>query len=310
MDTKYENMNLFDFMRLVYNKLAALFKWILDVILQLIHLCFRYWYVMILCIALGFFGAKMWLKPQFTRYHGQATITFAPKMKHLIEEGLRSYLSQSYETKRDVFELPDSVQLAMREFHTYNVIDARLDNIADYTDKSGKIEYTDTSNIVMADRLTISVDLQGCYDFYSLERSLILWFNSQDQYSIPDKRHKEFLRERIKYAEYEIQRTDSFLNHLYFSDAPQVKVYNDMIVQEKSPVLFDDMLRLYREKQYLENELEQSPDVVNFQTHFYIDSMLPKYKYMIGLCSGFAIGVLISLILKYWANIKKFILTK
>lgn len=303
-------MNLFEFMRLVYNKLVALLKWVFNLLLGLIHLCFRYWYVMVLCVGLGFYGARVWTKPQFTRYHGQATITFMPKMKPLIEEGLLSYMSQSYETKRDVLGLPDSVQLAIRGLYSYNVIDARFDAYADYIDKNGNIDYGDTLFNIMPDHLTIQFDLQGCYDFYSLERSLILWFNSQDQYSIPDKRHKEATRERLKYVTYEVQRTDSFLSHLYFSETPQVQIYNDMVAEQRSPVLYHEMLSLYREKHYLEDQLARNPDVINFQTHFYLDYMLHLTKYIIGLCSGFALGVIISLIIKYWANVKKFILSK
>ena len=311
MDSNYDNMNLFDFLRLIYSKLVAFTKWVFRVMLGTIHLCFRYWYVMILCVALGFFAARMWIKPRFTRYHGQATITFMPGMKQTIEEGLLSYLSQSYETKRDVFELPDSVQLAIRGFYTYNVIDAKFDKDADFIDKDGNIEYTDTLCMVMPDHLTIKVKLQGCYDFYSLERSLILWFNSQDQFSIPDKRHKEAMKERLEYVKHEIQRSDSFLSHYYFSEAaPKIEIFNEKVTEKKGQLIYDEMLSLIREKHYLENELAQNPDVINFQTHFYISSMLPKEKYIIGLCSGFVLGLLISLLIKYWANVKKFILTK
>lgn len=310
MDNSYDNMNLFDFTRLVYNKLVSLFKWILEIVLRLIRLCFRYWYVMIICVALGLFAARMWTKPKFTRYHGQATITFMPRMKQIIEEGLLSYLSQSYETKRDVFGLPDSVQLAMRGFYTYNVIDAKFDANADYIDKEGSVEYTDTLSMVMPDHLTIRVNLQGCYDFYSLERSLILWFNSQDQFSIPDKRHKEAMRERLEYVKHEIQRSDSFLSHYYFSETPKIEIFNEKVKEKKGQLIYDEMLGLIREKHYLENELAENPDVINFQTHFYIDSIIPKEKYIIGLCSGFVLGILISLLIKYWANIKNFLLTK
>lgn len=310
MDSNYENMNLFDFLRLICNKLALLAKWILNLFLALTHLCFRYWYVMILCVALGFFGARVWMKPKYTRYHGQATISYVPKMRLIVQEGLQSYLSQSFETKRDVFELPDSVQLAMRKFKMYNVIDARNDFDADYIDKEKKESYTDSALNVMPDHLTITFDLQGCYDFYSLERSLILWFNSQDYFTKPDKRYKQAIRERIEYIQYEIHRTDSFMNHLYFSDAPQIQIYNDMVIEQRTPLLHDKMLLLYGEMHYLQNLLVLNPDVINFQSHFYVKSLVAKQKYIIGLCSGFVLGILISLLIKYWANVKKFILTK
>jgi len=310
MDSKYENMNLFDFMRLTFNKLVALIKWIFSILLGVVHLCFRYWYVMIICVALGFFAARLWLKPQFTRFKGQTTITFLPGMKQLVEEGLLSFMSQSFETKRDIFELPDATQLAIRGFYTYNVIDARFDNQADYIDKNGKITATDTLSAVMQDRVSVQINLQGCYDFASLEHSLLMWFNGQEQFTSMDKIYREAMTERLEYVNREIARSDSFLTYRYFSEAPKVEIFNDVEMEKKSTLLYNEMLSLIQEKQYLERELKQNPQVINFQTHFYISTKTPKEKYIIGLISGFALGLIVSLVIKYWANIKKFILTK
>lgn len=310
MDSKYENMNLFDFMHLAFNKLVALVKWIFSIFLGAVHLCFRYWYVMIICITLGFFAARLWLKPHFTRFKGQTTITFMPGMRQLVEEGLQSYMSQSFETKRDVFELPDSTQLAIRGFSMYNVIDAKFDNQADFIDKNGKVSSTDTTSAIMQDRLAIEFRLKGNYDFASIERSIKKWFNTQDNFTLQDKIHREAVNERVEYLNHEIARSDSFLTYRYFNESSKVEIFNDVEMEKQSTLLYDEMLTLIQEKQYLERELKQSPEVVNFQTHFYIQTMTPKEKYIIGLISGFALGLIVSLVIRYWANIKQFILKK
>ena len=310
MDSNYENMNLFDFLRLICNKLAQFCKWIFGVVLALVHLCFCYWYIMLACIVLGFFGARLWIKPQFTRFSGQATLTFLPGMKPVVEEGLLSFMSQSFETKRDVFELPDSTQLAIRGLNTYNVVDSKSDGSADFIDKNGSTEADDTLNSIMQDRLTVRIKLQGCPEYWPLENALLIWFNSQEKFTKPDSIYREQLGKRLEYLNHEIARSDSFLDHRYFGDVPKVQIYNDIEVEQRSEMMYTEMLELIRERDYIESELRNNPRVVNFQTHFYIDSMIPKQKYIIGLCVGFALGVIVSLIVRYWTAVKEFICRK
>lgn len=307
-------MNLFDFLRLIYRKLTMFFKWVFNLFLNTIHLCLRYWYVMIACVVLGFFGARLWLMPQFTRYKGYATVTFVPGMKRYVEEGLVSFLTQPFETKRDEYGLPEETQLAMRKFLVFSVIDAKCDGDADYIDSKWAVSPTDTLNDILKDRVALRIDLWGRHDFDCFEKGLTKWFNTQEKFSIPDKHYKQALRRRLDYVNHEIARSDSFMDHFYFSNIPQaqqVNVYNNEAETEKaSTMIYDEMLDLMDEKEYLENELELNPDVINFQTHFYFETLTPKQKYVIGLCVGFVIGIMTSLLIKYWPNVKKFILTK
>lgn len=311
MDSNYENMNLFDFIRLCFNKIVLLFKWIFDLILRVIHLCFRYWYVMILCVVLGFFAGKMWTKPRFTMYHGKATITFAPGMKPLIEEGLLSYITLPENVKYEMLGIPYEVQKAVRGIFTYNVIDSKNDLNIDYIDTDCKIGYSDTASTIMPDRITLEIKLFGNNDFYALQRGLTTWFESQEYFTTPDKHYKAALNEKLEYLTHEIERTDSFMDYKYFSEAPKVEIYNDLeIEQQITPLLYKDLMKLVKEKQFVESQVAENTSVINFKTYFYVDSMLFRDKYIIGTCSGFVFGILLSLLIKYWANVKKFLLTK
>lgn len=308
-------MNLFDFLCLTYRKLVALFKWIFNLFLGIIHLCFRYWYVMIACVVLGFFGARLWLRPAFTRYKGYATITFAPGMKRVVEEGLVSFMSQPFDTKKNEFGLPAKTQSATRKFLVYNIIDAKCNGDADYIDKKWAISPTDSANDIMKDRLALQIDLWGRNDFEHYEKALTKWFNTQEKFLKEDRICKRTLQDRLKYVTHEVVRSDSFISHYYFSDAPQpqqINVYNSEVAEEKAAtvMIHDEMLMLVNEKSGLENKLSRNPDVINFQTHFYFEALTPKQKYLTGLCTGFVLGILISLLIKYWSNVKNFILTK
>jgi len=314
MDSNYENMNLFDFMRLVYRKLAAFCKWVFNLFLSIVHLCLRYWYVMLACVVLGFFGARVWLMPKFTRYKGFATVTFAPGMKRYVEEGLVSFLTQPFSVKEEEYGISGETQLAMRKFLVYSVIDAKCDGDADYIDRNWAVSPTDTANAILKDRVAFRIDLWGRSNFDCFEQALSKWFNTQEKFTTPDSLFKKELRERLDYLNHEIARSDSFLDYKYFSNVPQaqqINVYSSDVEESKTTVMnYDEMLELMDEKERIENILTLNPEVINFQTHFYFEAMTPKQKYIIGLCVGFALGLILSLMIKYWSNVKKFILTK
>lgn len=300
---EYQNINLFDFIRLLWHKFVGLLRWLLSAILFLIRLMLRRWYVMLACLLLGFGLAYVWCMPRFSRYTGRATILFADGMKPLVEEGLYSFISESYETRHDVYHIPDSILLAQRKFAMYNSVDAKSDSTIDFIDYKSKVPSEDTLSSIARDRLTIEFQLQGQYDFRSIESALLYYFCSREEFARPAKLYQAQLQERLEWLDHEIARTDSLINR----EQQSLNLADGLTLRTSADPSYRDILKLMREKQYIQAQLELTPSVITFQTHFYCFTMERKDKYLIGLCFGLALGIIISLIIKYWANIMSFL---
>lgn len=309
MSQDYQNMNLFDFIRLCCRGLAKFFVWIFNCFMSLIQLCFRYWYIMVICVVLGFFAARVWMKPRFTKYYGTATMVFPAGMKPVVEEGLLVYLSQSNDFRRDVLGLPDSIQCAMRGFYTYNSVDAKSDSTIDYIDFKSKVDYEDTLNTIAADRLTLKIIMRGQSDFSNYQYSLIRFYEFQEMYTEPAERARKRLNERIDYLNHEIERTDAYIDRQYAAgnSRSSVSITPELSMAAGDDLYADDMAALLRERQFCEEQLCQIPKVVNFQTPFYISFMQPRDKYITCGIIAICFGIALSLIIKYWSAVFKFI---
>ena len=79
-ENKDKEMNLFDFIVLCFKALGSLIKKLCVWIAQLFRLAIQYYYVMIICLVLGLFGAWVWNKPFATHYTGSVTIRFPEGM--------------------------------------------------------------------------------------------------------------------------------------------------------------------------------------------------------------------------------------
>lgn len=303
---EYQNMNLFDFLRLCWHKLVALVKWLISALLYLVRLMLHYWYVMIVCVAMGIFLSVLWCQPRFSRYTGRATILFADGMKPLVEEGMYSFISQSYQVKHDVYHIPDSILLAQRKFAMYNSVDSKSDTTVDFIDFNSKIKSEDTLSTIAQDRLTIEFQLQGQNDFRSIESALLYFFCSREEYARPAALYHKQLEQRLAMLDREIARTDSLI-----AAGPQagIVVADGLKAAPQGPS-YRDIVTLTRERQYVEAQMELTPSVITFQTHFYNFTMERRDKFIIGLIVGLVLGILISLLIKYRHTVISFLKRK
>jgi hypothetical protein len=85
---------------------------------------------------------------------------------------------------------------------------------------------------------------------------------------------------------------------------------NYIISERKQELYYDDLLAVLKNRDYVENQVLATPNVINFQTPFILHAMPPVFKYFIGLVCGGVLGLLLALAVKYWAVVVAYLKEK
>lgn len=293
-------MNLFDFLLLCCKAIVKFFKNLVVVLLQMIRLGLQYFWIVIPFAVLGFFAGWLWVKPFATTYKGNATIMYTEGMREVVQEGLFDFLNLTLEEKCE-YGMTVEAMGAFDRLNIYNIIDSQADSIADYVDRDRSVGYSDTLDLIMRDRVHLEIKMLGCSDFKPFETALFNFFNSQDYLLQADKRCKQIQNQRLDYYSKEVARLDSFSSYDYFVRPRHLKfgVDKDYEFSTVQDLYYDDIMLVMNQKSYLEMQQLSTPNVINFQTPFVVYAMPPGYKYLIGLCVGTLMGLLLSLGVKY-----------
>lgn len=312
-ENKDKEMNLFDFIVLCFKALGSLIKKLCVWIAQLFRLAIQYYYVMIICLVLGLFGAWVWNKPFATHYTGSVTIRFPEGMKHAVEQGLFKFLTMDGTEKHDVYGLDYEVMGAVKKMRLYNVIDAKNDSIADYVDRDRNIAENDTMDVVMNDRIHLTLTMLGNKDFAAYEVALKRFFNTDSVLVSNYKRFKERQISRLNYFTHEAARVDSFSTYDYFEKPRYFSAEtwgNHLITERKIELYYNDLMLLENNKVFLEEQYAATPEAINFQAPFIITYMPPAWKYCIGIFVGGVLGLIVACIVKYRKKIKEYLKEK
>ena len=296
-----KEMNLFDFIVLCFKALCSLCKRVCLWIAQLFRLAVQYYWVMIICLLLGVFGAWLWNKPFLTRYTGSVTIRFPEGMKHSVEQGMFRFLTMDGAEKHDLYGLDYDLMRSIKKMRLYNVIDAKHDSIADYVDRDRNIAENDTMDVVMNDRLHITLTMLGNDDYEAFEVALKKFFNTNPVMADNYKRFKDRQVSRLNYFTHEAARLDSFSTYEYFVKPRYFSTEtwgNHLITERKIELFYKDVEYVESNKIFLEEQFAATPEVINFQTPFIVTYMPPSWKYCIGILCGGMLGLIGACIVK------------
>ena len=298
-------MNLFDFILLCCNKVWCFLKMLGVFLLQLIRFALHYWWILLFCAVLGGFLGWLWVKPFATLFSGRATVMYAEGMREVVQEGVVDFLNLPYEVKVELGVHPDLLE-SLQRVYMYNVIDCNGDSVVDFIDMNRKISLSDTTDLVMRDRMCIEVKLLGYCDFHTFQIGLSNFLNTRDYALKIHEQCKIRQKEKLDYLIREFARLDSFSTYAYFN-RPHVSSVNVVNAEEYKNIdnglYYRDVKEVLKEKSFVEMQYLSTPSVVNFQTPFIYYAMPPIFKYLIGLVVGGVMGLLLALVVKYWGVI-------
>ena len=307
MDNGYKDMGLFDFTVLTVKKLGALLAWLLRGLHSVIAIGWKRWYIVLAGVVLGFaFARFVWVKPEFTRFTGEATIVFPEGMKQTVEEGLACFDNESGENKCDMFGIPYDVQRRFRGMTWFNNVDAKCDSTVDFVDFKGKADAEDSIYRIVPNRLTVRIKMVGADGFWNYENAMRLYFNQREEYAAPAARWREMMERRIEAVDREIARTDSFVDREYFEGEVRVTMPGEMTIAPMK-LRAEEVMKLRREREYLVEQLAMTPEVVNFQTHFHCSAMLIRDKYIYSVLVGLALALIVALGIEFRKNINRYL---
>lgn len=294
------DMNLFDFVLYCCKGIVRLCKCIVVWLLQTLRLGLQYFWIVVPCVALGICGGWLWTKQSLTMFNGKATIVYVEGMREVVHEGVIDFLTLPMSEKME-YGLTEDWLHALDRVDIYNIIDCNADSIPDYVDVDRNIGLSDTTNVVMRDRVHLAVKLFGRKDFELFENALVKFFNSQDYLVKADERYRLLQQERLDYLVKEVARLDSFSTYDYFMKPRFLGVEKGsyIISERKQELHYDDLMCVLSNKIYVENQLLSAPEVINFQTPFIAYSMPSLFKYLICLVLGSALGLILALAVKY-----------
>lgn len=293
-------MSFFDFIRYCCRAFVRLIKNIGVFLLHTLRLGVQYFWVVALFVFLGVVMGWLWAKPFATTYKGNATILFTDGMRSNVRSGISLFLASPVNDKKEIYGLSDDAFDAFEGLELFNVVDANFDSLPDYVDFKHKIALSDTSEVVLTNRVHMRVKMKGKKEFANFQQALVNCFESQPSLVSADSVAKAIQRDRLEFFRYESARLDSFTNHEYFQKPIMLgHEWGSVFLAEKSKDLrYEDAIALNNKLVYYQRHIENTPNILNFETPFVVTAFPPIYKYMIGFVVGLVVGLLVALFLK------------
>lgn len=305
------DMNLFDFLILCWKAMWRFLSRVGLFLLYTVRFGLRYSWIIIPFAVMGLLAGWVWIKPIATTYKCNATVLYAEGMREVVQESVIDFLNLPYKEKIEWGV--DSVVLdRLDRFYMYNVVDCNADSVPDFVDKNRRISISDTTHLVMRDRVHFELILSGTDKSGSFQTALTDFICSQPYVVEADKHCRKIREERLAYFTRELARLDSFSTYAYFNrpQSSRVEVVNaEKYSSENKDLYYIDMMKVLKNKNHIERQILSTPNVINFQTPFVAYAMPPIYKYAIGFVVGTILGFALALCIKYreiiWAFLKE-----
>lgn len=301
------DMNLFDFVLLCWKAFVRLMTKAGLLVLQTVKLCLVYCWIVIPCAVVGLLAGWIWAKPSMTMFENNATIMYAEGMRDVVQQGIVDFLNLTKEEKIDL-GLTEEILDDLDRLDMYNVIDCNADSVPDFVDKKRSVSYSDTLNLILRDRTHLVVKVRGHWKLEPFETALTNFLCTKDYLVEADKKYKKIQKERLDYFTKEVARLDSFSTYDYFMRPRYLGIdkWSHIVSEREQELYYEDMMIVMKNKNYVEEQMMSTPNVVNFRTPFVAYAMPPIFKYAIGLFVGGVVGLLLALLVKFRAVVIAF----
>ncbi|MGN0186426.1 MAG: hypothetical protein ACI392_01600 [Paludibacteraceae bacterium] len=307
-------LNLFDLIVMACKGIGRFFRWCGVSLLHLVRFSVQYiWIVGAFVIVFGVAGFFL-TKPQFTTFRGGATILFVEEAAPMIAEYMqRLDLYARVPYMATTLGMPDSLQKKISSIECYRWIDCKHDNTPDFVDFDNDKRYrSDTTDVVMNDRLYLRVEARGLYDMACVQQWLQTYFDAQPELTALSEQGRQVLRMNMQTYDREIQRLDSLANHDYFhNESQQTEVKNGLLLMKGKQLYYNDILNLITQRGWVETTLNQRPNNINFQNDIVVTSALSRMvRFALWLLGGYLLGVLVALCVAYRREIAAYMKPK
>jgi hypothetical protein len=158
------------------------------------------------------------------------------------------------------------------DINAFWIIDNSKDGIPDYVDYKGSHRATDTTNIRMQDRLDIRVKVNTPQDLNLVRDGIVKFIESDSLYQQRNRVRLRQNRELLLRYDYDILQLDSLQKVKYFEETRNVKPASGgqivFMQEQKTQLVYGDILSLYTRKQELESERDLYKSIVTIISDF------------------------------------------
>ena len=290
MPTEGREMNFFDLCVAIGRAIGRGIQACWRTFERMLHLTYRYWWVVITLIALAIAAALYYTRKE--------NLTYKVNAVALLNGPSIQQFEQAYAPMHSSQLLPDEAAikpyLCAKEafgFETYRVIDCLHDGSADFVDFKRKISPTDTVKVQMQDRLCLQfrVKQRNLDKVADVEKALLEYLNADAAMLQSHAVYYTNLREEAAFNHRQALKLDSLSSHYYYytpsATVPPAYVGNGVnFYGERRIHLFLD--KIYKQQEHMQQvdyrmQLATAPVVL--ENHFSVDSkpVNGRLKYLV-----------------------------
>ncbi len=184
---------------------------------RMTRLTYRYWWVVLPIMLLALAASLYYTRRQNTINRVNAVA--------MVNVGELSQFEQAFAPLLSGKTLPENAAIKeyvqsrkATNFATFHVIDSKHDGTADFIDFKHKIQATDTTNIIMQDRVCIQFRIKDRYlDLLpDIEKALVDYLNANEALQQSYGIYLANLREAAEFNHTQATKLDSLTSHYYF----------------------------------------------------------------------------------------------
>lgn len=273
-------MNFWDLCVALSRALCRGCQWFWQVLLHMVRLTLRYWWLVITLVVLAL-GAAFYI----ARFEN---LTYKVNAVVMLNGATIPQFEQAFAPLRSGILLPDDAEIAQYVhkriaggFSTYRVIDCKNDGTADMIDFKGSISPTDTLRVPMQDRLCLQfrVKVRDMRFVPHIEQALMDYLNSNIALQQAYPSYVKDLREEVAFHHRQTVKLDSLTSSYYFAAGqPAVSMQNGLNVtgERRIRLFLNEIYKQQEHTRQADYRIQLATAPVVLENHFAVD---PKPSY-------------------------------
>lgn len=299
MENEHKEINLLDFIYLIFRGLGRGLKRLGKSLLLLLRFSIQNSWVILAFVILAFFAGWFFTTPARTMFKGGATILFVEEARPAVLDQV-ARLNSHCRTKDLAVDLhlPESIASKIRKFETFNYIDLKDDKIPDFPDFDREPDFlVDTVNVVMNDRFYLRVSAKGITNFKPIQKGLQTYFDDQEGIVLLAQQGKQRLTTELRSYNQEVKRLDSLANYEYFSKSKPIELEGGrtfVFAEKEKELFYKSIFEVMEERDQIATQLAQNTHTINFQSDMVLSAPWRVLCMIFWVLGGYVLGALVA----------------
>ncbi|MDD3406200.1 MAG: hypothetical protein EOM76_00905 [Sphingobacteriia bacterium] len=327
-------LNLLDLIVMFFQWIKKICIWLFKFVLRAIRFGVQYFWVVLACACIALAMGIFFTQPSRIKVEGKSTLIFAPENRTNVYTNLKVLQSCCGDVKKmkQLLDVEDSVAKSIKKITVYNYCYSKDkykdykyfpnrfyknsnydDNQYTYENSNDRIvgiadlenemsDMGDTTDLIMSDRLLISIKAVNLSDFNSFFAKITQYLLSKPEICGMHDMYVQQATERNDFCTTEIKRLDSLANYSYFNAPADVSLklgQTVMLGEVRKQLLYEEINQLYSWKQRLSYELQRYKAPVAYVSDAVVVKTNRLVLLALWLCGGIAVGYCIALCVRY-----------